>query len=496
MRLAEALVVTAALLAAVPSPLSAQGESRSDEQARRLLEDGRSYRAKGQIKQAVDNFNTIVTGFPGTDVVDEALIEIGRYHVEVEGNADKARQAFEQVTKGFPQSDGAPGAYYHLGRLALSRASTGPELDDALAQFTRVQRLYPRSVWVPEALYAAGLVHRKAGRLAEAVDVERRVSLEYPSTEAAAAAQYEVGLCLVLLGDPRQAMEELQQVRNRFTTGEWPDQALDAITLLYRFHGAAQPVFSLDETYQMGTGDVLRDVQAILARPDGGVWVASSKTRSVVQLSPDGKVAATLPIEDPQGLGLTPAGELLAAARLAVRIGPKDIKTFAIPGEKPGVLEPLEHIRAAVLTPGGSLLVADRKQVQRFDRELRYQAPFPDAREREVTRLVVDGHGGIVVLDRDEKTVRTYDETGRVLRTVGGKGAPVVLRDPVDVAVDRFRNLYIADEGGSVVVVSSQGQLLATVGAGQLKKPQALALEPNGAVLVYDAKQERILRFK
>ena len=42
------------------------------------------------------------------------------------------------------------------------------ELDDALAQFTRVQRLYPRSEWVPRALYASGLVHRKAGRFADA----------------------------------------------------------------------------------------------------------------------------------------------------------------------------------------------------------------------------------------------------------------------------------------------------------------------------------------
>ena len=32
----------------------------------------------------------------------------------------QARAAFEDVTKRFPQSDGAPGAYYHLGRLALA----------------------------------------------------------------------------------------------------------------------------------------------------------------------------------------------------------------------------------------------------------------------------------------------------------------------------------------------------------------------------------------
>ena len=152
-----------ALLAAA-APARAQSSS-PDEQARRLLEDGRTYRSEGKSKQALDNFNTIVTGFQGTDSVDDALLEIGRYYLDVEGDDEKARQAFEQVAKRFPQSDGAPGAYYYLGWLALSRARTSAELDDALAQFTRVQRLYPGSAWVPKALYAAGLAHRKAGRL-------------------------------------------------------------------------------------------------------------------------------------------------------------------------------------------------------------------------------------------------------------------------------------------------------------------------------------------
>ena len=45
--------------------------------------------------------------------------------------------------------------------------------------------------------------------------------MEYPTSEAAAAAQFEVGEGLALLGEPRQAMEEFQQVRNRFPKSEW-----------------------------------------------------------------------------------------------------------------------------------------------------------------------------------------------------------------------------------------------------------------------------------
>ena len=70
------------------------------------------------------------------------------------------------------------------------------------------------------------------------------------------------------------------------------------------------------------------------------------------------------------------------------------------------------------------------------------------------------------------------------------------MRKPADVAVDAFRDTYVADEEGGVLVFSPQGQLLATLGGAELKKPRALTLEPSGAVLVYDDKLQRILRFK
>jgi TolA-binding protein len=481
------------VLLAAAAPAWAQ--SSPEEQARRLLEDGRTYRSEGKSKQALDNFNTIVTGFPGTDSVDDALLEIGRYHLDVENDDEKARQAFEQVAKRFPQSDGAPGAYYYLGWLALTRSRTSAELDDALAQFTRVQRLYPGSAWVPKALHAAGLAHRRAGRLPEAVESERRVAMEYPTSEAAAAAQFEVGEGLALLGEPRQAMEEFQQVRNRFPRSEWAPRALDRITALYRLNGAGKPTFALDPAYSAGSGEVLKDVRAILMTPAGTLWIASDKIKSVVPVGPDGKLGPSLTAEEVRGLSLSPKGELVVAAKAAVRLGPRDIRTFTVPADKPGATELVDRIDAAVVTPGGAVLVADekRKRVHRYDAKYEYQADFPDAKEREVTRMTLDSEGGIVLLDRGERSVRVFDETGRLLRSLGPR---TDMRKPVDVAVDAFQNTYVIDEDAGVLVFSPQGQLLASVGAQDLHKPKALTVDPAGAVLVYDEKAQRVLRFK
>lgn len=489
------LVLLALLVA--PAPSIAQSP---DEQARRLLEDGKAYWNQGKLKQALDNFNTIVSGFPSSDSVDDALLEVGRYYVDVEANVEKARSSFEQVAKRFPQSDGAPGAYYYLGLLTMNRAATPAELDDALAQFTRVQRLYPRSDWVPKALYASGLVHRKAGRLQDAVESGRRVSLEYPSSESAASAQFEIGHCLALMGEPRQAMEEFQQVRNRFPDSAWASMALDRITALYRLYGSSsgRPTFAPDPSLVVGGGDVLKDVRAILMNPARTLWIASDKVKSVVPFDRDGKMGASLSGEDLRSLSLSPRGELLVAARLAVRIGPRDIKSFAVPSDKPGVPESLDKIEAAALTQGGSLLVADgkKKRVYRFDAQYQYQGTFPDGKEREVSRIVVDGEGGIVLLDREEKTVRVFDEAGHPLRAILPKGSGYEIRRPADVAVDVFRNIYLADEEAGIDVFSPQGQLLTTLAGEELKKPKALTLDPTGAILVYDEKAQKVLRYK
>lgn len=494
-------VLAAACLAVLAAaPARAQLATTPDEQARRLLADGRSYRAQGKAKQALDNFNTIVSGFPNTDSVDDALLEIGRYHLEVERDVERAREAFDKVAKQYPQSDGAPGAYYYLGWLTLQRATSAAELDDALAQFTRVQRLYPRSDWVPRALHAEGLVLRKGGKLEESIDAQRRVALEYPSSPAAPAAQYEIGHCLALLGRPALAMEEFQRVRNRFPRDEWAERALDRITALYRLHGFARPRFALDAAFTVGAGDVLKDVRDLLMTPERTLWIASDKIHAAVPFDPAGKIGAALAAQDVRSLSLSPRGELVVTARLAVRIGTaaQGLHSLAIPSDKPGVPEPLERLTAAVLTPGGSLLAADekRKRIYRFDAAFQYQGVFAEGRDREIARLAIDGEGAILAFDPDARSVSFFDETGKLLRSLPLRGEGYELRKPADVAVDAAGNLYVADEQAGVAVLTPQGKLLARVGSEELKKPRALTIEPSGAVLVYDDKLERVLRYQ
>ena len=486
-----------ALLALAALPFTAAAQETPDDQARRLLDDGRAYRVQGKLKQALDNFNIVVSSFPATDSVGYALLEIGRYRMDVEGDVEKARASFEQVTKQHARSEAAPGGYYYLGLLTLTRATSAGEIDDALANFTRVATLYPRSEWVPRALAASARAHRRAGRYAEAADLNRRVSLEFPASDAAAEAQFEIGQALALQGQPRVAMEEFQQVRNRFPQSPWAQPALERTTALYRLFGGAKPVFAVDPAFALAGGEILKDVRALAAAPAGTLWVASAKTRSAVPFDASGKPGPSLGAEDPRALSITPAGELVLAGRGAVRLGPKDVRSFTTPPEKPGATpKPVEKILAAAVTTGGFVLVSDedREAILRYDAKGQYLGTFPgsEAAKRKVSRIVIDGEGGIVTLDRDEKVVRVWHETGRPIGAIG----PAGLKRPSDVAVDAFRNLYVADEELGILVFNPQGQLLATISSPELRRPTAITLDPTGSVLVYDERSERVLRYR
>ena len=483
------------VLLALASPVLAQ--ESAEEQADRLLAEGRSYRDQGKSKQALENFNIVIGSFSGTPAVGQALLEIGRYRMDVDRDDDAAREAFELVSREHAQSDAAPGAYHYLGLLTLQGATTPAQLDEALAQFTRVATLYPRSDdWVPRSLQASAMVHRRAGRFEDAVAFNRRVALEYPASDAAPRAQFEAGHALGLLGRHRLAMEAFQQVRNSFPSSPWAATALDRTTALYRLYGQAKPTFAVDSSFSLSGGNVLKDVKALLMTPGNRLWVASKKTKSAVVFE-SGRMGTSLAARDPRTLSLAPTGEVVFAAKTAVRIGPRDMRSFYLPPEKVGAQrKPLEKILAAAVTRGNAVVVSDQKnhRVYRFNAAGKLLGNFipRDSAKREVTRIIVDGEGAILLLDRKQKMVLVCDEAGRTIRTVGPGG----LRKPSDVAIDTLRNIYVADEAEGVVVFNPKGELLFKIKGPDLKKATAITLEDSGAVLVYDSGSKRILRYR
>lgn len=475
----------------------ALAQPRPDDQAKRLLEDGRSDLANARARQGLDALQTIVTGFPNSAYADDALLEIGRYAEDVEKNLVKAREVYDQIAKRYPQSDSAPGAYLQIGRIAFATAASQAALDDALANFQRVIRLYPESPFVAHALVASAAVFRRGGRFDSAIDSARRAVLDYPSSEVAPEAQFELAYSLVMAGEPMAGIEEFQRVRSLYPTSGLAARALNATTALYRLYGNDKPLFLKDTAYLPPAGDILKDVRSLAVSPNGMTWIASNKTKSAIGFDANSKMSSSLSADDPQTLGLSPSGEVVFASKLAIKVGSSATVSFSIPAEKPGEVEVIDRIGAATVLVSGDTLVSDlkRKRVLRF-KGATLASIFPDRGEREVIKLLTTPRGDVVMLRKDDKSIEIIDDGGRLITKLGPRGPGFEWKKPVDVALDAFSNLYVADEDQGIFMYSPKGALMTTFGAAEVKKSRAIAIDLSGAALVYDDRTETIVRFK
>lgn len=464
-----------------------------EEQARQLFEDGRTHLAQGRVKQGIESLETVATSFGSTSYADDALLLIGQHTEQVTRDLKKAAEIYDQVAKKYPQGDAAPGAYFGIGRLALSRATTLAELEDAHEQFRRVVKLYPASRFVASALVASATALRRMGRFDSAIDAARRAALDFGSSEAAPDALYETALCLALAGEPNQALEDFQRIRNRYPESPAASRALAALTALYRLSTSRR--FARDPAFSPTMGDVLKDVRAILMTPDRTLWIASDKTKSAVSFDANFKLGASWTAPDPESLSLS-GDEVVFAARLGVKTA-RGASGFSVPSGKPGEVDPLDRITAAVALPSGDLLVADakKKAVFRFSGTA-LVGTFPDKQPREVTRLAPSLQGEVWMLRKDNRTVEAFDFSGRPARVIPAKGPGYEFKKPVDIATDNFGNLYVAEEDQGVFLFSWKGAFLMQIGLSDIRRARAVTVEPSGAVLVYDDRAETIVRLK
>ena len=471
------------------------------ELARQHLESGLQFYEQQRYNQALNDFQIIVSSMGDTEYADDALLRIGQYYLEVEENFAEAATNFQTLLERYPTGDKAPGAYYYLGVVSLRSHLETDGVDDAMANFQRVIRLYPQSPFVPAALAATGDALERSGRWDEAIGAYYRVVSDYPNSDWAAGAQLAIGRAEARKGDPTQAMLELQEVRNRYPESDEAKAALDLLTLLFRFYALPElgrPVaLQVDSGFHTSMADRFDKVQAIRIGSDG-IYVLEEGRKRIIHFDWSGKLVGTQSAAQPRGLSVDPRGKPIVANEKGLIIDGSPMM-LRVP-DKDGPKE-LAKIRAAARDRLGNLYVYDddQKAVLRFDTSGTLVGPFPDGNRREVMRMAVDPADNVVILDED-RTVTVYSPSGTRLASIERRTPRWELKKPVDVAMDPSGYLYVLDEDEAQLAVfdpSYQFVLILTrqsLGGGTLEKPITLDADRAGDLYVYDDKAQTVVR--
>ncbi|HXV59336.1 MAG TPA: tetratricopeptide repeat protein [Vicinamibacteria bacterium] len=473
------------------------------ELARQHLESGIQFYGQQRYRQALNDFQAIVTSMSSTEYADDALLHIGRYYLDVEEDFDKAKENFETILRAYPTSDAAPGAYYFLGELLFRSDRAGRSIDDAVANYQRVF-LYPGNPWIPAALFSTGRSLEHQGKFEPAVDAYFQVVAEHPSSEWTAGARLGIGRSYVRLGDPEEAMTQFQEVRNLHPDVAEAEEALDWLTLLFRFYGypmMGEPIsFRRETTFDPRLKDDFKDIIAVRISPSGVHMLERGRDR-VISFDRAGKFTGSLAAADPHGLFVDARGELVVANEKGLTIEGKPA-IFRVPSDKGP--QQLEKIRNAVRDRLGDVYVYDddEKKVLRFRRDGELVGAFPDAQRREILTMEVDAVGNVIMLDKKERGVDVLSPDGSVLARIPAQRAPSNLKKAVDIALDPAGYLYVLDEDEAAVAVFDAGYQFVTrltsqnLGQGVLAKPVSLDVDASGDLYVYDDKAKALIHLR
>lgn len=479
------------------------GQGPPSDLARQHLESGTQFYEQGRYKQALNDFQIIVTSMADTEYADDALLRIGRYYLDIEEDFEKARESLDAALRGYPTGNAAPGAYYYLGEVVFRSDRTGRSIDDALANYQRVF-LYADNPWIPAALYSTGRALERQGKFQEAVDAYFQVIVDHPGSDWSAGAQLGVGRSSVRQGEPMEAMAQFQEVRNNYPDTPEAEAALDWLTLLFRFYGApelGQTIsYRTDPSFQGRLKDNFKDVKAVRVS-DSGIHLLERGRKRVVTFDRAGQMSGTRPAANPYGLSIDPRGQLVIANEKGLILDGSPMSYTVPANDGP---EPLERIRWAARDRLGEVYVFDERQkkILRFDENGTLVGPFPDATPRKVIAIEVDQLGNLVLLD-DDREVMVYSPEGRAIARIPTKrGGPVTLKKAVDIALDPAGYLYILDEDDAqIAVFDAAYEFLTTLtaqslGSGALEKPVTMDVDASGDLYVYDDKAKAIIRLQ
>ncbi|MBI5241127.1 MAG: hypothetical protein HY926_11695 [Elusimicrobia bacterium] len=239
------------------------------------------------------------------------------------------------------------------------------------------------------------------------------------------------------------------------------------------------------------------------------LYVADEKKPALFIYDSDGRLLKTVGrkgsdkdgFQAPRGVAVGPDGKVYVAdtGNHRIKVLSADGETLWSCGTRGSERGMLRAPNSVAVGPDGRVYVADtgNDRVQVFTAEgiLLFgvgSSGKEPGRFKEPVRVAVDAADNMVVLDRGNDRVQRFDASARFVRQFPVKGD--------DFAMDAYGFIYELDaDSGKVVERGPDDKELgrfgsAGSGVGQFKKPEGIALAPDGMVIVLDAGNARLQR--
>jgi hypothetical protein len=472
--------------------------AQSDEVAERIMASADRYVERGEYDAALGQLEELLTRFPDTVWVQDALLRMAELHLMM-GQTDQAMEVADRVATEYPGTPAGAGADVIAAEILLDSSVTPDELAATRDRLERVPTVYPAEVfpdlpWRARALVRLGELDARAGEDDAAAGAFLRVLEQEPLSDWTPRAAVGLGEAFLRRGDWVAAIDILQSVIDRSDTlggSAIPEslvvRAWASLSLGYRFFVAPEAGMARwTSTNALSvTGTSLDRPTGIALGPGGSMIIVDERTPIVGVLDATGQFQGGLPLTGALlpfwGADGTPYS---VSERSIVRILTRDRVTFVADGDE------VKDLRAGFVDLSGNwfILDTDDDRITSHSIARQYRETVFKMRNRKPYDLHGLGNGDLYVLDRDQDDV--------LLRVAGDtEWRTVVDGDwdrPVALTVDRLGNVYVLDERTSQIhVYDPQGTRVQTLGPTlpggvQLKQPRDLSVDSAGRIFVAD----------
>lgn len=460
--------------------------SPPQDQAERLYDNAITFMNAGKYKEALADFETIVTSYPQTPWASRTLLKLSTYYLEVEKDPTRALTYLNTLQNSHASAPEAPAAYYYKALITWRQAGSQAELESASADLTRMLNLFPHNPWRGDALLLMAKVAMTLGDYKQSLSYFQRLEFNEPNSQHLPEA-WLLSAQVAVLGDfADQAPLILSRLQSRFPNSAEAQLASAWLRLLTRFGSGGNGAYALDKAFFGATPKTFNAPQMLLVDGGESLAVANDRSLRLLPLSTTGK-AREVTVAELKRLGRGPRGELLMVFdnRVTSEDGSLSFKSLALNGS------PLRDIKHAAMDALGRLFVidGDARDVLPFDRNGSALRPLGQAKAKQVACYANEA----VVLTADGGTLRRFDRNLQPQGTYSFKNVE-------DLCFDDFGNLYLLHEKGSAVtVIDRGGKQLASInlknGAYPLKQAEALAVDASGAIYLADRRAGAVFRF-
>jgi|GEM_PF-4860787 len=443
-------IIIIILLFLLTSPLHSENESI----ARKMYESGMAFYKNGKYEFALKDFDTVIKSFPKTEWAGLSLFQKGIYYREQKADLQEAEKQYERFTQDFPAHRKMPIALVNLGEIQLELSKNKVELNEPIATFERLLRLFPESASAAKAAYLAARAHKKRGEVQKALQKIQKVDKNFKNTGYYPDAILLKGLVLATEGEYVEAARQLQELVSFKRGSEQAKKALRYLAALQRLNLESDYKYKIDSSFSLEKSQEFDEPKSIHIINNKKIVLFDIDLKRIFYLDLKGK--------------LTDAPEVIGTANLITvsndgkimlldREGNLQINGKKIPlkiisdGESILLTEPA----LACTDSLGNLYVvsSNREHIFRFDRSGSFQTRLSKREFDEIRSISFDIFDHLYVIDDDYDGILIFNQRGGDAGTIKATGAGYKLDEPAVLKFDSFNNLYVYDEDKNVIIV-------------------------------------------